>query len=117
MRSQKLIFVRTPQKRTGRCSGYLDSMSHMHGKNQPRTVKAKWLDNVPCRAATDEAMFERKRRRDMLYRISTGRVKNPSIATCIAYGIVKAEDVYQGGTLDSWARPPCVQESSIRPAG
>ena len=73
------------------------------------------MDSVPCSVPTSEAVFERKRRRDLLYRISTGRVKKPSLATCIAYGLVKAEDVYQGGTLDNWARPPRVQEPADQP--
>ena len=87
-------------------------MQSFRTQNQPRTVKVEWLDNVPCNKPTDEAVYERKRVRELLYRIRTGRVKKPSLATCIAYGIVKAEDVYKGGTLDQWARPSRVQEDT-----
>lgn len=91
-------------------------MQSFRTQNQPRTVKVEWLDNVPGNRPTDEAVYERKRRRDLLYRIRTGRVKKPSLATCVAYGLVKAEDVYLGGTLDTWARPPPrVQETAVQP--
>ena len=92
-------------------------MQSFRTQHQPRTVKAEWLDKVPCSKPTNDDMYIRKRRRDMLYRISAGRVKKPCLTTCIAYGIVKAEDVYKGGTLDNWARPPRVQESVDTPAG
>ena len=78
-------------------------------RRRPRTTKAKRLEKVPGSAPTDEAAFDRRRQIDLIYRIRTGRVKNPPLAACIAYGIIGSEDVNPKVTLDNWIRP-CVPE-------
>ena len=78
-------------------------------RRRPRTTKAKWLEKVPYSAPTDEAVFDRRRQVNLLYRIRTGRVKNPSLAACIAYGVIESEDLNPKVTLDQWTRP-CVPE-------
>ena len=78
-------------------------------RRRPRPTKAKWLEKVSNSAPTNEAVFDRKRQINLLYRIRAGRVKNPSLAACIAYGIIDSEDVNPKVALDNWIRP-CVPE-------
>jgi hypothetical protein len=78
-------------------------------RRRPQPTKAKWLEKVPYSAPTHEALFDRRRQINLLYRIRTGRVKNPSLAACIAYGVIESEDVNPIVTLDNWTRP-CVPE-------
>ena len=81
-----------------------------------RTIKAKWLEKVPYSAPTNEAAFDRRRQINLLYRIRTGRVKNPSLAASIAYGIIASEDINPKVALDNWTRP-CVPEPEEQAQG